>query len=75
MLEFFKIINLALGCHHNQVAYTLNNSLVPHLCTSSEPNSCPIGFFCQFSDQNKQFQCCGIKAGKFFKVFFYFGSK
>jgi hypothetical protein len=23
-----------------------------------------LGYFCQFSDKNKQFQCCAQKAGK-----------
>lgn len=34
----------------------------PVVCTASGA-SCPTGYFCQFSDRNKQFQCCGHKAG------------
>uniref|UniRef100_A0A915D1X8 BPTI/Kunitz inhibitor domain-containing protein n=1 Tax=Ditylenchus dipsaci TaxID=166011 RepID=A0A915D1X8_9BILA len=51
------------GCLSGQVAYIQNGAAEPQLCTSSAPNSCPLGFFCQFSDKNSQFQCCAHKAG------------
>eukprot|EP00081_Caenorhabditis_elegans_P027349 NP_741075.1 Uncharacterized protein CELE_T22F7.5 [Caenorhabditis elegans] len=49
-----------LGCPHSQVALVNNDH--PVVCTASGA-SCPTGYFCQFSDRNKQFQCCGHKAG------------
>ncbi|ETN80022.1 Kunitz/Bovine pancreatic trypsin inhibitor domain protein [Necator americanus] len=48
------------GCPPSQVAFLLNNEIV--LCTSSE-NKCPLGYFCQFSAKNKQYQCCGQRSG------------
>ncbi|CAI4228937.1 unnamed protein product [Auanema sp. JU1783] len=49
-----------LGCPLSQVALVKENR--PVVCTASG-QSCPTGYFCQFSDKNKQFQCCGHKAG------------
>ncbi|VDK57188.1 unnamed protein product, partial [Cylicostephanus goldi] len=48
------------GCPSSQVAFLEKGR--PMVCTSSGSN-CPFGYFCQFSDKNKQFQCCGHKAG------------
>ncbi|CAJ0597522.1 unnamed protein product [Cylicocyclus nassatus] len=48
------------GCPSSQVAFLDRDK--PMLCTSSGSN-CPFGYFCQFSNKNKQFQCCGHKAG------------
>ncbi|KAL6727225.1 hypothetical protein Aduo_009120 [Ancylostoma duodenale] len=52
--------NSESGCPPSQVAFLKGNN--PLVCTSSG-NNCPLGYFCQFSDKNKQFQCCGRKAG------------
>ncbi|CAJ0942610.1 unnamed protein product, partial [Mesorhabditis belari] len=49
-----------LGCPAQQVAYVERG--IPLVCTASGQN-CPQGYFCQFSDRNKQFQCCGHRAG------------
>ena len=52
------------GCPAGQVAAP--NPQDPHSprpCTVSAPNSCPLGFSCQFSEPNSQFQCCAHKAG------------
>uniref|UniRef100_A0A0N5AE10 Kunitz/Bovine pancreatic trypsin inhibitor domain protein n=1 Tax=Syphacia muris TaxID=451379 RepID=A0A0N5AE10_9BILA len=50
------------GCPSSQVALinSVTNTVVP--CTSSA-DSCPLGYFCQFSEKNKQFQCCAHKSG------------
>ncbi|KHJ92104.1 EB module [Oesophagostomum dentatum] len=48
------------GCPTSQVAFLEGDR--PQVC-SSATNNCPFGYFCQFSDKNKQFQCCGHKAG------------
>uniref|UniRef100_A0A914CB91 BPTI/Kunitz inhibitor domain-containing protein n=1 Tax=Acrobeloides nanus TaxID=290746 RepID=A0A914CB91_9BILA len=47
------------GCPSKQIAYMDSNTKKPKICTSAT-FSCPIGYFCQFSNSNKQFQCCGI---------------
>ncbi|XGW15900.1 hypothetical protein V3C99_001391 [Haemonchus contortus] len=47
------------GCPSKQVAYLDVATNKPQVCTSAK-HSCPAGYFCQFSQQNKQFQCCGI---------------
>ncbi|VDM95097.1 unnamed protein product, partial [Thelazia callipaeda] len=51
----------SFGCPGNQVAYRnpITDSL--QVCTVSA-DDCPIGFSCQFSATNGQFQCCGIGA-------------
>ncbi|VDM67080.1 unnamed protein product, partial [Strongylus vulgaris] len=49
------------GCPPSQVAFLEGNR--PLMCTSTGDN-CPFGYFCQFSDKNKHFQCCGHKAGE-----------
>ncbi|CAI5444695.1 unnamed protein product [Caenorhabditis angaria] len=59
-IEEDEIEQEELGCPHSQVALVQNNH--PVVCTASG-GSCPTGYFCQFSDRNKQFQCCGHKAG------------
>ncbi|CAB3401564.1 unnamed protein product [Caenorhabditis bovis] len=47
------------GCPTRQIAYTDPDTKKPKICTSAS-HSCPAGYFCQFSNQNKQFQCCGM---------------
>ncbi|EYB98142.1 hypothetical protein Y032_0134g1880 [Ancylostoma ceylanicum] len=47
------------GCPSRQIAFTDVATGKPQICTSASM-SCPSGYFCQFSQQNKQFQCCGI---------------
>ncbi|CAD6185822.1 unnamed protein product [Caenorhabditis auriculariae] len=47
------------GCPSRQIAFTDPDTKKPKVCTSAT-HSCPSGYFCQFSTQNKQFQCCGI---------------
>ncbi|CAO4368107.1 unnamed protein product [Caenorhabditis nigoni] len=59
-IEEDEIEQEELGCPHSQVALVNNDH--PVVCTASGA-SCPTGYFCQFSDRNKQFQCCGHKAG------------
>ncbi|KAI6187724.1 hypothetical protein M3Y98_00275600 [Aphelenchoides besseyi] len=51
------------GCLHDQVAFIAEGTKTPQVCTASGPNTCPLGYFCQFSDKNKQFQCCAHKGG------------
>ncbi|CAD5219795.1 unnamed protein product [Bursaphelenchus xylophilus] len=51
------------GCMNDQVAFINHISKEPHACTVNAENQCPLGYFCQFSDKNKQFQCCGQRAG------------
>ncbi|VDL75178.1 unnamed protein product [Nippostrongylus brasiliensis] len=47
------------GCLSRQKAFVDTGTGKPQVCTSAKM-SCPAGYFCQFSQQNKQFQCCGI---------------
>uniref|UniRef100_A0AC34QSG3 BPTI/Kunitz inhibitor domain-containing protein n=2 Tax=Panagrolaimus sp. JU765 TaxID=591449 RepID=A0AC34QSG3_9BILA len=62
-IEEEEIISLEHGCPIGQVAFVPENVGSPQVCTSSAPNACPTGYFCQFSDKNKQFQCCAHKSG------------
>ncbi|KAK6041511.1 hypothetical protein COOONC_20984 [Cooperia oncophora] len=55
-----EIGNREKGCLSNQVALVERSQVV--LCTASG-NTCPLGYFCQFSTENQQFQCCGLKSG------------
>ncbi|KHJ92453.1 Kunitz/Bovine pancreatic trypsin inhibitor domain protein [Oesophagostomum dentatum] len=51
------------GCPRKQFALLDRVTSKPRLCTAGEENSCPTGFFCQFSAKNGQFQCCGQSGG------------
>lgn len=62
-IEEEEVISLEHGCPVGQVAFVPESTGSPQVCTSSAPNSCPTGYFCQFSDKNKQFQCCAHKSG------------
>uniref|UniRef100_A0AC35GV73 BPTI/Kunitz inhibitor domain-containing protein n=1 Tax=Panagrolaimus sp. PS1159 TaxID=55785 RepID=A0AC35GV73_9BILA len=62
-IEEEEIIAIEHGCPANQVAYVASGVGSPQVCTSSAPNACPTGYFCQFSEKNKQFQCCAHKSG------------
>lgn len=55
-------LEASLGCPSNQVAYKNSGSATPRTCTAAAQD-CPIGYFCQFSSINSQFQCCGISGG------------
>uniref|UniRef100_A0A158R459 BPTI/Kunitz inhibitor domain-containing protein n=1 Tax=Syphacia muris TaxID=451379 RepID=A0A158R459_9BILA len=48
------------GCSTGQIAFMDGNS--PKVCTAGD-DSCPVGYFCQFSSKNDQFQCCGVSGG------------
>uniref|UniRef100_A0A7I4YF01 Kunitz/Bovine pancreatic trypsin inhibitor domain protein n=1 Tax=Haemonchus contortus TaxID=6289 RepID=A0A7I4YF01_HAECO len=54
-----ELSNRENGCLSNQVALLERDRVV--VCTASG-NTCPSGYFCQFSTKNQQFQCCGIKS-------------
>lgn len=60
-IEEDEIEQEELGCPLSQVAFVEDER--PVVCTVSALNTCPTGYFCQFSDKNKQFQCCGHKSG------------
>uniref|UniRef100_A0A7E4W2H1 Kunitz/Bovine pancreatic trypsin inhibitor domain protein n=1 Tax=Panagrellus redivivus TaxID=6233 RepID=A0A7E4W2H1_PANRE len=62
-IEEEETIMIEHGCPPGQVAFIAKNTESPQACTASAPNSCPTGYFCQFSDKNKQFQCCAHKSG------------
>ncbi|CAI4230794.1 unnamed protein product [Auanema sp. JU1783] len=47
------------GCPSRQIAFIDLDTKKPKICTSAT-HLCPTGYFCQFSNDNKQFQCCGI---------------
>uniref|UniRef100_A0A914UKY9 BPTI/Kunitz inhibitor domain-containing protein n=1 Tax=Plectus sambesii TaxID=2011161 RepID=A0A914UKY9_9BILA len=49
------------GCPYSQIAYLNPVTDKIQVCTSSA-QTCPLGYFCQFSEANTQFQCCGISA-------------
>ncbi|VDO04575.1 unnamed protein product [Haemonchus placei] len=51
------------GCLRKQFALLDRRTSKPRICTAGEENSCPIGFFCQFSAKRSQFQCCGQSGG------------
>ncbi|KAK0420841.1 hypothetical protein QR680_014918 [Steinernema hermaphroditum] len=48
------------GCPNDQIAFLEKD--VVRTC-SAGGKTCPIGYFCQFSAINNQFQCCGVSAG------------
>ena len=48
------------GCPQSQIAFQDGETV--RVC-SAGGQSCPIGYFCQFSTINNQFQCCGVSAG------------
>ncbi|WKX99537.1 hypothetical protein Q1695_014428 [Nippostrongylus brasiliensis] len=55
----FELKNRQNGCFPNQVALLKDDR--PVVCTASG-DGCPLGYFCQFSQENQQFQCCGLES-------------
>uniref|UniRef100_A0A158P937 Kunitz/Bovine pancreatic trypsin inhibitor domain protein n=1 Tax=Angiostrongylus cantonensis TaxID=6313 RepID=A0A158P937_ANGCA len=51
------------GCPRKQFALLDRETNEARLCTAGQENSCPTGFFCQFSRKKSQFQCCGQNEG------------
>ncbi len=51
------------GCPSEMASYLEKSTSSPRICTAGA-NSCPIGYFCQFSSQLSTFICCGIRASK-----------
>ncbi|VDM53228.1 unnamed protein product [Angiostrongylus costaricensis] len=51
------------GCPRKQFALLDRETNEARLCTAGQENSCPTGFFCQFSRKKSQFQCCGQNGG------------
>ncbi|KAK6750060.1 hypothetical protein RB195_002199 [Necator americanus] len=51
------------GCPRKQFALLDRKTNKARICTAGEENSCPIGFYCQFSAKRAQFQCCGQSGG------------
>lgn len=54
------------GCPSGQLAFKELGSV--KVCTAGS-SSCPIGYFCQFSSSNNQFQCCGVSGGNGVYIF------
>uniref|UniRef100_A0A914YYM5 BPTI/Kunitz inhibitor domain-containing protein n=1 Tax=Panagrolaimus superbus TaxID=310955 RepID=A0A914YYM5_9BILA len=48
------------GCPPSQIAFQDGDAA--RVCTAGG-QTCPVGYFCQFSSSNNQFQCCGVSAG------------